>query len=130
MVRKLYDYPAQNRDGVKDTNLVCLRFTDEARAQFAENMGYENCDEAIRALSEEVTDPNAYAESMPSASAEDITATTVRISSCDDSYSGIQGGPPLGLFTVSQIEGSKDGQWIISGHQNETCTPSSTPPTS
>lgn len=130
MVRKVYDYTAQNRDGVKDTNLVCLRFTEEARAQFAENMGYADCDAAIRALSEEVTDPNAYAESMPSATADEITETTVRISSCDDSYDGIQGGPSLGAFTVSQIEGSKDGQWIISGHRTETCTPGSTPPTS
>lgn len=121
MVRKVYDYTAQNRDGVKDTNLVCLRFTEEARAQFAENMGYTDCDAAIRALSEDVTDPNAYAESMPSATADDLTATTVRISSCEDSYEGIQGGPSLGVFTVSQIEGSKDGQWIISGHQTETC---------
>lgn len=129
-VRQIYDYTAQNRDGVKDTNLVCLKFTEEARAQFAENMGYADCDTAVRALSDEVTDPNAYAESMPSATSDEITDTTVRISSCEDSYEGIQGGPSLGVFTVSQIEGSKDGQWIISGHQTETCNPGLSPPTS
>lgn len=132
-VRQIYDFTAQNRDGVKDTNLVCLKFTEDARAQFAENLGYTNCDEAVRALSEEVTDPNAYAESMPSATQAEITGTTIRISSCEDSYEGIQGGPPLGVFTLTQVEGSVGGQWIISGHQTETCDPSpstSSPPTS
>lgn len=129
-VRQIYDFTAQNRDGVKDTNLVCLKFTEDARAQFAENLGYADCDEAVRALSEEVTDPNAYAESMPSASQDEITGTTILISSCDDSYEGIQGGPSLGVFTLTQIEGSVGGQWIISGHRTETCTPTSSPPTS
>jgi hypothetical protein len=129
-VRQIYDFTAQNRDGVKDTNLVCLKFTEEARAQFAENLGYADCDAAVRGLSEEVTDPNAYAESMPSGTPDEITGTTIRISSCDDSYEGIQGGPSLGLFTLTQIEGSVGGQWIISGHQTETCDPGLSPPTS
>jgi hypothetical protein len=46
----------------------------------------------------------------------------VRISSCEDTIQGgIQGGPPFGAFTVEKIPGSTDGQWIIAGHENETC---------
>jgi hypothetical protein len=60
------------------------------------------------------------------------TNNEVRISSCADNIrGGIQGGPPLGVFTVKKISGSKSGQWIITDHENEPpCTTASTTPTS
>ena len=130
-VRQIYDYIAQNRDGVKDTNLVCLKFTEDAAERFAGNLGYPDCEAAVIAVSEEVTDPDAYAESMPSASQEEVTGDIIRISSCEDNIrGGIEGGPPLGVFTATKIEGSVGGQWIISGHDTEPAcelAPTTTP---
>ncbi len=115
-VRQIYDYIAQ--DG--DHDLVCLRFKDRGQ-QFASNMGYPDCEQAVRGLAGQVTDRNAYAESMPSATATPVSGDSVRISSCEDSFQhGIQGGPPLGAFTVEKIPESKGEQWIIAGHENET----------
>jgi hypothetical protein len=95
-------------------------------------MGYDNCTDAVRGLAAQVTDADAYAESMPSykTTFDPSTENEARISSCEDNVrGGIQGGPPLGVFTVKKIAGSKDGQWIIAGHATESsCTTSPTTP--
>jgi hypothetical protein len=95
-------------------------------------MGYTDCTAAVRGLAAEVTDSNAYAESMPSYTTTKVPGEEIRISSCEDNVrGGIQGGPPLGAFTVSKIEGSKGGQWIITGHVTESpCATGPTGPTS
>lgn len=131
-VRQVYHWIAQNH-GNKDTDEVCLLFTDQARDKFATDLGYSDCQTAVHGLSAKVTDPNAYAESMPGGTPTE-PPDIVRISSCQDAIDGrIHGGPALGVFTVQRIAGSKDDQWRIVGHENEpqTCTaaPSTTPTT-
>jgi hypothetical protein len=110
---------------------VCLRFQDRGK-KFASDMGYDNCTDAVHGLAAQVTDADAYAESMPSYTTtfDPNTENEIRISSCQDNIrGGIQGGPPLGVFTVKKIAGSKAGQWIITGHENEpACTTVSTTP--
>lgn len=127
-VRKIYHHIANGENGVPEQ--VCLRFQDRGE-KFAADMGYSDCTEAVRGLAAEVTDADAYAESMPSYTTTRPSADQVRISSCEDNIrGGIQGGPPLGEFTVKKIEGSKGGQWIITGHENEppcSTTTSTTP---
>jgi hypothetical protein len=128
-VRKIYHHIANGADGVPEQ--VCLRFQDRGK-KFATDMGYDNCTDAVHGLARQVTDADAYAESMPSYTTtfDPNTETEVRISSCADNIrGGIQGGPPLGVFTVKKIEGSKSGQWVIAGHETEPpCTATSTPP--
>jgi hypothetical protein len=130
-VRKVYHHIANGTDGVPEQ--VCLRFQDRGK-KFAEDMGYDNCTDAVHGLARQVTDADAYAESMPSYTTtfDPNTNNEVRISSCADNIrGGIQGGPPLGVFTVKKISGSKSGQWIITDHENEPpCTTASTTPTS
>ncbi len=128
-VRKVYHHIANGTSGVPEQ--VCLRFQDKGK-QFAADMGYDNCTDAVHGLAAKVTDADAYAESMPSykTNFDPSTASEIRISSCDDNIrGGIQGGPPLGVFTVKKIQGSRAGQWIITGHENEpACTPPPTGP--
>jgi hypothetical protein len=125
-VRKIYHHIANGENGVPEQ--VCLRFQDKGK-KFATDLGYGNCEQAVRGLAAQVTDANAYAESMPSYTTTKAPKDEIRISSCADSRSGIHGGPPLGAFTVKEIKGSKDGQWIITGHENEPrCTTGSTLP--
>lgn len=128
-VRKIYHHVANGEDGVPEQ--VCLRFQDRG-AKFAKDMGYPDCTAAVRGLAGEVTDSNAYAESMPSYTTTKVPGDEIRISSCEDNIrGGIQGGPPLGVFTVAKIEGSKGDQWIITGHETEpACPTGSTGPTS
>ena len=127
-VRMIYHQIA-NGDGVWQQ--VCLRFEDNGK-KFAADMGYDSCEDAVNGLAPQVTDADAYAESMPSyvTTFNPKNATEIRISSCADSRNGrIDGGPPLGAFTVEKIKGSKGGQWIITGHENEPpCLTSSSPP--
>jgi len=128
-VRKVYHHIANGTSGVPEQ--VCLRFQDKGK-QFAADMGYADCTDAVHGLAAKVTDADAYAESMPSykTNFDPSTASEIRISSCDDNIrGGIQGGPPLGVFTVKKIQGSRAGQWIITGHENEpACTPPPTGP--
>ncbi|MFC4853813.1 hypothetical protein [Actinophytocola glycyrrhizae] len=120
-VRKIYHHIANGENGVPEQ--VCLRFQDRGE-EFAEDMGYADCTAAVRGLAGEVTDSNAYAESMPSYTTTEVPGEQIRISSCEDNIrGGIQGGPALGVFTVSKIAGSKGGQWIITGHQTEPACP-------
>lgn len=127
-VRKIYHHIANGENGVPEQ--VCLRFQDKGE-KFARDMGYSDCTAAVRGLARKVTDSNAYAESMPSYTTTKVPGEEIRISSCEDNVrGGIQGGPALGVFTVSKIEGSKGGQWIITDHANEpACPATSTGPT-
>lgn len=128
-VRKIYHHIANGADGVPEQ--VCLRFQDRGK-KFASDMGYDNCTDAVHGLAAEVTDADAYAESMPSykTTFDPKSENEITISSCADNLrGGIQGGPALGVFTVKKIEGSRSGQWIIAGHENEPpCTTGSTTP--
>jgi hypothetical protein len=125
-VRKIYHHIANGERGVPEQ--VCLRFTDRGK-KFAEDMGYDNCTDAVHGLAAQVTDADAYAESMPSYSTTTAPTEEAQISSCADSRGGIKGGPPLGTFTVEKIQGSKGGQWIITGHETEPpCTTVPTTP--
>jgi hypothetical protein len=128
-VRKIYHHIANGAQGVPEQ--VCLRFQDKGK-KFASDMGYDNCTDAVHGLAAEVTDADAFAESMPSykTTFDPRTHDEVRISSCEDNIrGGIQGGPPLGAFTVKKIKGSQSGQWIITDHATEPpCTAGSTTP--
>jgi len=126
-VRKIYHHIANGANGVPEQ--VCLRFQDRGK-KFADDMGYDNCTDAVHGLAAQVTDADAYAESMPSYTTTKPTGDEIRISSCEDNIrGGIQGGPPLGVFTVEKIKDSQGGQWIITGHANEPpCVTTSTPP--
>lgn len=112
-VRRVYEDIATG-----DKKQACARFTDEAREQFAANLGFEDCDEAVDRLHAQVTDKNEYATWRPPY--RDIgAAKTVRISSCEDDE--LRGDPPLGLFIVEMNRTDFGEQWFISGHEKETC---------
>ncbi|HEV7980520.1 hypothetical protein [Amycolatopsis sp.] len=91
----------------------CGRFEERVQQKFADDLGFADCREAILGLHAKVTAKNAYAESMPSSISEPIPGDVFVISSC---RFGIRGGPALGAFQVSKVEG---GQWLITGHSNE-----------
>lgn len=112
-VRMVYDRIAQAEPGVGDSMVdqACGRFREDVQQQFAENMGYSDCREAVVALHRNVTRVDDYAESMPSSGFEQPPGDILRIDSCDFP---ITGGPPLGVFTVSRVE---KGQWLITGHE-------------
>ncbi|MCA1655881.1 MAG: hypothetical protein LC635_05470 [Pseudonocardiaceae bacterium] len=102
---------------------MCPRFSDGGE-KFAADLGYDNCEQAVVGLAAEVTDANAYAESMPSYTTIKAPTEEIRISSCEDNIrGGIQGGPPLGAFTVTKIRGSRNGQWIVTDHETEPPCP-------
>jgi hypothetical protein len=133
-VRKIYHQIA-NGNGVPEQ--VCLRFDDGGK-KFASDMGYDSCKAAVAGLHAQVTNRNAYAESMPpkKSTFNPMTHDEVRISSCQDNVrGGIKGGPALGAFTVKKILDSAPGpgggkQWIITDHENEPpCATTSTGPT-
>lgn len=108
-VRMVYDDIAQ-----KAVENVCLRFDVDRGVdqQFADNVGYADCSAAAVALGEQVTHVDDYAESVRSFGAKPITASELRIDSCD--YQ-IEGGPALGVFTLTK-QSYKD-QWLITGHE-------------
>ncbi|UJW33616.1 hypothetical protein L3Q67_07560 [Saccharothrix sp. AJ9571] len=106
-VRGVYDHIAQN-----DATDTCNLFDEQARQQFAVNMGFPDCKAAATALNALVTHDNDYAESIKKRSDVPIQST-MRISSC--SYT-VKGGPSLGAFTVTMVEHE---QWLITGHEKE-----------
>lgn len=112
-VRQVYDAIAQEdpRTGLPPVPQACGRFSAPTQQQFAENLGYADCQQAVLALHENVVDVNDYAESMSSSVSRPVTGETIRIDSCDFE---ITGGPALGVFTVTQVE---LGQWLITGHE-------------
>jgi hypothetical protein len=108
---------------------ACGRFSTAVQAKFATDMGYAdgNCQTAVLGLRPQVTDPDAYYESISNVSSTPQTAT-MTINSCDFS---IQGGPALGTFIVTKVD---LGQWLITGHtpgptQCAAPSPSTTPTT-
>ncbi|WP_410619411.1 hypothetical protein [Amycolatopsis sp. cmx-8-4] len=104
-VREVYDAIAQDL-----VPQACGRMRDDVQTAFAADLGFPSCEAAIAALSRQVTSKNDYAESMPSYVNEPPPGGTITINSCD--YM-IRGGPALGVFSLTRVEGS---QWLITGH--------------
>nr|WP_255375704.1 hypothetical protein [Saccharomonospora sp. CUA-673] len=112
-VRQVYDAIAQTdpETGGPLVPQACGRFAERTQQTFAENLGHADCREAVRALHEEVTHVNDYAESiftrgyLPTSEQE-------RIDSCSFTISG---GPALGVFVVEKQDHA--GQWLITGHE-------------
>lgn len=111
-VRQVYDAIAQESPRTNGPLVAqaCGRFDDRTQQRFATNLGYPDCRQAVLALHERVTHVNDYAESIRPRR-YDPDATNLRIDSCDFD---IQGGPALGVFTVTRVE---MGQWLITGHE-------------
>jgi hypothetical protein len=132
-VLKVYDDIAQG-----DAKSACSRFTDDARAQFAQDMSeYGNsCSEIVMTIHNAVAADRMkaeYADPWIPASAIVTSGTTATVSSCAIE---VVGGPRLGLLELSEIPNSEapagGAQWIVSGHRTEPadCGGSvSTPPT-
>ncbi|GAA1254138.1 hypothetical protein GCM10009676_46680 [Prauserella halophila] len=118
-VRSVYDAIAQADPdtGLPDADKACGRFDEATQQRFAENLGFDDCRQAVNALHEEVTHVNDYAESvyprgyLPTSELE-------RIDSCSFTISG---GPALGVFVAEKLD--HEGQWLITGHETgpETC---------
>jgi hypothetical protein len=94
---------------------ACLEFSVPARAQFATDLHAPTCLQAVRTihagLNAAGVDAYSFVE-VPDAALVQQGATAT-ISSC---AMGVDAGPRLGLFTLTQ-----DGQqeWRITGHSNE-----------
>ncbi|NIJ14249.1 hypothetical protein FHU38_004593 [Saccharomonospora amisosensis] len=120
-VRQLYSKIAEGR-----ADLACGYFDNERRAvqqRFAQDLGYRDCQEAVNELSKQVTHVTNYSRSIHPRR-YDANATSLRIDSCDFD---VEGGPALGVFTVTQVE---LGQWLITGHEPGPATcPKPTPAT-
>lgn len=116
-VQKIYDDIAQG-----DATSACGRFTDDARAQFADHFHRfgASCEEIVAAIHTDVEDARTkddYANpSRLSTVAMKPTTESVPVSSCT---LGVTGGPPLGMLTVSKIDRSTGGQWIVTRHEAE-----------
>ncbi|MFI5605967.1 hypothetical protein [Amycolatopsis sp. NPDC051903] len=123
-VRFVYHNVAQGR--VQD---ACGRFREDVQTKFAQDVGQPDCQVAVQKLHAQVTNQNDYAESLPSYVSGPPPEGVVTIDSCTFT---VQGGPALGVFTVTQVD---KGQWLITGHAPgpEKCGPpsasNSTPPT-
>jgi len=91
----------------------------DIQSKFAADLGQSDCRAAVQAINAQVTNKNSYAESLPSYISEPLTGDVVTIDSCTFP---IQGGPALGVFTVTKVE---LGQWLITGH---TAGPAKCPP--
>lgn len=108
---------------------ACGRFQYEPtknidiQAKFAADLGQGDCRQAVQAINAQVTNKNDYAESLPSYISEPLIGDTVTIDSCTFP---IQGGPALGVFTVSKVE---LGQWLITGHTPGPAKCPAPPPT-
>lgn len=105
-VREVYDGIAQNL--VPQT---CGRFDEAVQQRFATNMGAADCRIAVAQLHAQVTNVNAYAESIPSSTSRPVEGATLRIDSC---AFAIEGGPNLGTFSLTKVD---RGQWLITGHE-------------
>ncbi|MCT2587238.1 hypothetical protein [Actinophytocola gossypii] len=119
-VQRVYDDVAQG-----DPESACGRFTEEARADFAEHFASygDTCEEVVAGLNAEVV-PGQKSEYANPAEMTSVTRGTttdsVTVSSCTI---GVQGGPPLGRMTVTRDWNSKGtNQWIVTAHEAETCT--------
>jgi hypothetical protein len=116
-VQKIYDDIAQN-----DATSACGRFTEEARAQFADHFADlgGSCEDIVHRLNANVTPGNKseYANpGFPPSVNTNPTSATVPVSSC---AMDVTDGPRLGLLTVSEIPRSTGGgQWIVTRHDAE-----------
>jgi len=120
-VSKVYDDIAQG-----DAKSACSRFTDDARAQFTENMSqYGNtCGAIVTTIHEAVAADrmkSEYANPWIPSSALPVGGDSVSVSSCAIE---VNGGPRLGLLTLSKIPkseaaGGGEAQWIVSAHAAE-----------
>ncbi|MFC4001592.1 hypothetical protein ACFS2C_00645 [Prauserella oleivorans] len=119
-VRGVYDAIAQvdPSNGEPLVAQACGRFDRATQQQFARNLGYGDCRQAVLALNKQVTHVNDYAESIyprrydQYSPSDQHAAGTVRIDSCEFP---IKGGPALGTFTVTEQDFA--GQWLITGHE-------------
>jgi hypothetical protein len=125
-VRKVYHQIAQN-----EPRFACGMFdeTTGAAQQFASNLGFSNCIEAVSALHQRLDKPpgykDAYAEPFRGAQSQARQALPngdFVYSSCKLNVA-TQIGPRLGAFTVHRLppERAKGEQWIIIAHQKESC---------
>ena len=125
-VRTVYDAIAQKDPNPENMAArACGRFREDIQQEFALDTGFTDCRQAVLRLHEEVTNINAYAESVPSF-VSDQNGDTMTIDSCSFS---INGGPALGVFIVTKVE---KGQWLITGHEPGPATcpkPTVAPPT-
>jgi hypothetical protein len=117
--RQVYQQIAQGRP-----DRACGLFATATQQQFAVDMHFADCQQAVLALSKLVTDKTAYAGSLPFGSTDSLPDSSIRIDSCDFPISG---GPALGVFTVTKVD---NGQWLITGHEPgpTTCPASSSSP--
>ncbi|MBE1499017.1 hypothetical protein H4696_006117 [Amycolatopsis lexingtonensis] len=116
-VRFVYHNIAQGRiadacgrfqnEGTRD---IQTQFAQDIAQTFRQNAAQTDCKKAVEFLTTQVTNKNDYAESLPSSVSAPLPGDTVTIDSCTFS---VQGGPALGVFTVSQVD---KGQWLITGH--------------
>lgn len=129
-IQKIYDDVAQG-----DPRSACDRFTPDARAEFTDHLHQygASCEEIVQTIHETVADARMKDEY---ANPDKLSTVTVQptdepvtVSSCT---LGVTGGPPLGKLTVSKIERSEGGQYIVTRHQDEpSCADlPGTPPTS
>lgn len=126
-MRRVYDGIAQHGPGPRSmVEHVCGLFDQNGQQQFAADLGYPDCAEAVSGIHDKMDKSpgsvDAYAESIDKHSGWP-PGETVRIDSCDFT---ITGGPALGDFTVKQVE---KGQWLIVGHSSGPQTCPATPTT-
>ncbi|MEU6641039.1 hypothetical protein ABZ863_00630 [Saccharomonospora sp. NPDC046836] len=108
---------------------ACVRFDNERgiERKFAQNLGYNGCQQAVLEMQKQVSHVTDYSRSIYSRY-YDPQATTLRIDSCEFD---IEAGPALGTFTLTKVE---RGQWLITDHEaGRTACPApssdtSTPP--
>lgn len=115
-VQKIYDDIAQD-----DPASACGRFTEEARGQFADHFARlgGTCEDVVAALNSQVVagQKSEYANpGFPAWVNTNPATDTLPVSSC---ALDVTGGPRLGLLTVSKIDRSVGGQWIVTGHGSE-----------
>jgi len=116
-IQKIYDDIAQG-----DPESACQRFTADARAEFADHLHRfgASCEEIVTAIHTTVADARTKDEYANPDRLSKVTVQPsdepVTVSSCT---LGVTGGPPLGLLTVSKIERSEGGQYIVTRHQDE-----------
>ncbi|UOX86648.1 hypothetical protein MUY14_33575 [Amycolatopsis sp. FBCC-B4732] len=116
-VRFVYHNIAQGRvadacgrfqnEGPRD---IQTQFAQDIAQTFRQNAAQTDCKKAVEFLATQVTNKNDYAESLPSSVSAPLPGDTVTIDSCTFP---VQGGPALGVFTVSKVD---KGQWLITGH--------------
>lgn len=124
-VRAVYDGIGKNDPNRQlMASKACGPMREDTQQKFAVDMGFPDCAQAAYGLADQVTNLNAYIESIPSYVSAPYGDKDVTIYSCQFT---IKGGPSLGTFTVSEVE---NGQWLITDHSTDPTTcPAPTTPT-